>query len=515
MNIDVPIDFLSVHPRVDMATARAAIEDLIFGRPDARLCCIISISSTGSLEHLLRELLNELNIQNKQEDVTSIFAFANAKDDVHALCQLPESPLSAVSAADCEHCKRGSTPLVIDPSLYYVSSAEEAPVVLRHDRFKNNDFIERYRNVPDLFFLHRDDPNDGRHHCFDVDVARLCLVEDFKARILKTLRSIPRPDVLIAPPHQAGLALLQIAKSVYDVPSVVHNNLRDDGDLRAEDKQHLLHARKLLIIDDVINTGTRLDAYNRILRQNYGDFDVVNFLVGLCRTKTPADLDTARRGLTTNHPWSSSLHFVEKIHLPCWTATECPWCEEYRIIGEIVVGLSTAPPWLIARLTRLQNRLRGIADEPLIAPAGVSHPTLGSGSIVGSEGLTAVQSLFSLASGLQHLRSHEDTQKRLGVVFPTSQMFASRNVELYSEGLLRACLLRLVQPAEWSERERLTLQEKLEHYMNQPDQAIIHGEVLFAMLRRAVPALPRGKFEGLFGQVLGSALSPCCDLLRI
>ena len=79
----------------------------------------------------------------------------------------------------------------------------------------------------------------------------------------------------------------------------------------------------------------------------------------------------------------------------------------------------------------------------------------------------------------------------------------SKNLTNYSEGLLRALLLRLVRSHEWGESKRLALSRQFSEFAKQDDQDVLLGELLLAMARGSVAPVDPGFFGAIYGPVLG------------
>jgi hypothetical protein len=91
---------------------------------------------------------------------------------------------------------------------------------------------------------------------------------------------------------------------------------------------------------------------------------------------------------------------------------------------------------------------------------------------------------MSLASGLQELRNAEDRAYRLDIGFPVFRQLSAKNLDLYSEDLLRACLLRLVRPAEWQGEWRRSAESVIEGL--QEHDGFLDLELLLAIARRSL-----------------------------
>jgi hypothetical protein len=295
---------------------------------------------------------------------------------------------------------------------------------------------------------------------------------------------------VIVPPHAAGRALGTIAAEVLEVPLIVHDNLRPAWDLAEVDCLRLRQARQLLILDDVLMSGSRLDGYNKALRENqeaFGSFDCVHFWVGVARPDCAASLRRAEISLTKHAPWEASLGFAEKIFLPAWNEKGCPWCLEYDFLSRWSKEQAEPPAWLQQRLQYLTQKGVGISGEPLLLLPPSQPVTLGVGSLVGPVGLSSIETVFSVMAGVQNLRHDASDQKRLWRSILAANVLKPANFINYSEALVRAALLRSLNPAELGQTARMESNEVLLKALAQSDQHLLLGEMVFAMYRNLLP----------------------------
>jgi hypothetical protein len=166
--------------------------------------------------------------------------------------------------------------------------------------------LERYQHVENVLRLHRDDPNDGRHHAFDIDVLTLLKQPFFIERYQQKLKDLKQnPDLIVTPDHEPGRAMGEIAARHFGVPLIVHNDLRPRGLFPRDQIRQVKNATSLLIVDDVLNRGTRLVTYNQSLRENFGNLKVIDFLVGVARPQSSGE-------------WKGHLVAItKKSHLGC------------------------------------------------------------------------------------------------------------------------------------------------------------------------------------------------------
>jgi hypothetical protein len=539
---EIPFDCLAEYPNRPSSSAEQTISQLLGkGKRPCRLGFLVSLSITGELIQAVRKAIGKVGMDGVKLDEQTLYSFSNSICPVEPMCRLEEKLSFYSSVESCDLCARGSKLIPIDPRLNLLRFGKEEQVPLRPEHLRDGrEFIEKHRHVDRLLRVHRDDPNDGRHHAFEIDVLTLLqeplFIERYKQK-LSTLNQ--KPDVVVAPDHEPGQLMAKIAAEQFGIPAIKHNDLGPT--ISKREVEPIRHAKHLLIVDDVLNSGSRLTGYNKSLRAGFPRLESISFLVGVARPQSSSEWVVNINSLTKHHQWSASLDCVEKIYLPRWGPDRCPWCQEYEFLSDIGGLIATPPSWLDERLRRLSERRIGIYASPLLLLSQqATDQVLPSQAVVGSAGLTQMQTLFSLVSGLQSLRNDPDEDHRLVLGFPvsnvfaiqnlqndsdpsdsneeqvsmpefqSSHVFAIRNLQNYSDGLLRACLLRLVLPSEWGSVQLADLQQRLRELVV-TDGEIISGEVLLAIARNSVPPFSRQAFEQLYGKWLGTQLGAFCE----
>lgn len=484
--LDVSFDCLSYHPHQDRRDADVVIGDLIQSLPSGKgLLCLISVASSGRYTEVVRQIAKDFNLQDDRLRFLGLYRL-RTETSLDALCDLEESP-DNYRPADCVFCHAGSKPVALHPALYYWKEVPEEAVLLQRPHFSNNVFIVKHHERLDLLSVHRDDRN-GRHHAFHVDVASLLHDSAFQETFLLRLRELnPRPEIVVTPQDDVSSMIGETASQELVIPHVAIDLLRNLAILQETDREWLNSATRLLIVDDVLVSGARIEGYNKALRERQRPLEAVHFLVGLARPTSHRAWSNLRTALTTHVPWKANLNAVETLFLPDWRQAQCPWCREFEFLSRLASLEPDPPAWLKQRLARLTERERGMREEPLLVLPNVSPRTLGNGSLAGPEGMSSMATLFSVASALQALRNEDDNSRRLNPYFPAFQVFGIRNLKNYSEGLLRSVLLRTVLPGEWSETiEVAELEQFLLEAARAQDQDIILGEVIIAAVRGSI-----------------------------
>lgn len=257
-------------------------------------------------------------------------------------------------------------------------------------------------------------------------------------------------------------------------------------------------------MDDVINSGSRLKRYIQSIREGqYGQFGIFNYLVAVARSSSPQNLAAISKSLTAGHNWKGEFHAVEEIILPAWSKDQCPWCLEFDFISRIAREFPRPPHWLSQRLAKLRDRNAGITDEPLLLLPGVAPAVLGIESPICPGGVSSTVATFLIASALQSHRYDSDPKKQLHPGFPVGNVMSPENVtSRYTEGLIRAILLRLVRRTEWGQASGIEIRNFLLKEIAQDNQKIMAGELLFALGRAALPPISAGTFGSAFSGFL-------------
>jgi orotate phosphoribosyltransferase len=473
---------------------------------------LLSVIGSGAFKELLER---EFLIQGRADaiEVKAICSFADSPPNNVSLCRLALSSEFFHDSGTCGHCSRESKAIPIDPSSYYPKKVDETGVIVHHQRHMRHfrSLFDRYGHVARLFTVHRDDPNDGRHHGFYVDVARLLEIDEFKKRFSDSIDKYSNVDLIVVPDHAVGILLAKIVSAKLNVPIL---KSRSFADVPSDARTMLSAARCILILDDQVISGSQLKKFIESLRENaklYGGFEEVNFLVALSRGESMKQWKGLETALTKGYSWKASLNFIEQICLPNIRAGSCPWCREYELIKSYTSTQANPEPWINDRLLRLAERERGLAESSLFLLPGTMDVSFGDGSQLAEGGSSSICTLFAFAAALQLLRTDDDQSKALHRGFPTSNVFAARrNLENLSEALLRGIILRTIFRDEWgaenrSEASRFFIKEV------KPGQEYWLGEFFLAMVAGRMPKISASEFLSMVPQPIQSASTRLID----
>ena len=133
-----------------------------------------------------------------------------------------------------------------------------------------------------------------------------------------------------------------------DVPHLVATHERGIPGLDDEQRQLLLEAGDIVIVDDVVITGRRIEGFRQqliALRRHAGLSGDVNLgcLIGVAR---PRDARAFQGSADFVHHRTGSHHSfaaVETLFLPNWDERHCPWCREFRLLRSLPREANISP----------------------------------------------------------------------------------------------------------------------------------------------------------------------------
>jgi hypothetical protein len=495
---DLPyIDAFSTHPQASPDQALDVLK-AANRRTDENgtILLVISVLGSGRIVELIKELYDQVQGPKARLEICSIYSFLE-RDTFDTLCNLSEKP-QAYGADSCDLCKSSNKPIAVHPSLLYANGTENQ--ALLGTRFMQDDpdvktcleFMSRFEHVRKAFSLHSEDPNDHRHHAFYIDVHTLLTDELFKNDFINKLNDLNKhPDLIVTPEHRAGRSLGDIAAKHLGVGVVARNNF-SNLDAESNIDAEILKSKDLLIIDDVLMSGSRLSSYNDEARKQL-KLDSIAFMVGIARCPGRKQLKTLRSSLIVPKSESKQFLAVHTVFLPLWGNADCPWCDEDIFLSRIAGNLSDPPSWILELIKRLRNP-ETLREMPLLQFPSLVLPVLGQESLFGPEGTTADILIFRLAMVVQVLRGVEE--EPLDPDFPICGTFRIKNFEWYTEALIRSVLLRVVRPIEWGRTHQLELSSFLAQEAVKPGQELLLAEVLLAIKRKVIaPPLAIALFD--------------------
>jgi len=383
----------------DSALLEARLAALRGRTGDAPAFLVSSVVSSRQLHEKLERLVSGVGF-----DLSSVALYGAPASEGLVFCRPPE--IASFWHPESEECPQLDV-VTIEPSTYLVNVTGKPKFArLTEERAKAAwGFFERYRGI-DYLSVHRQEDNE-RHHLIHVDVDRLTELPSFEERLEKELHQLPEIDVILSPRHRSAMDLASKVGSLIGAPRVFANEDELPG-VSEEDKRLLDAARRILIVDDTLTTGTRLRVYRNFLHRcgflSDSPPSEIHLLVGLARVD---DLVLEKR-IADMVDLPERFHAVETLLLPDWDDSECPWCWEQRQLDHLSSRLK--PSDALERRRDALSSTAGGLRESLFIPwldggvesLPVSTWKLGSGSIFHVE--SQVELFAAVASALQRLR---------------------------------------------------------------------------------------------------------------
>jgi hypothetical protein len=450
-----------------------------------RALILSSVVSSGQLAANMVDLAQGAGI----EDIDGIGIYGSESAPGEVLCRPPD--LGQHWPGDSCPIKTPTLPVAPSNYLLELTLQPQRTAIRVPNASQAWEFFDRYRGK-DCLLVHRDQHDRDRHHMIHVDAGRLARTDAFKPRLEQRLEDMPEIDVVLCPDHPAAIELANQVKNLLGTEIVV----ADETELRhppLEDEEKLKASRRILVVDDVVITGTRIRGYRHFLRGcDYlsGDSPEIHLLVGVARTSD----NTALQGIGDMVDVPDRFHPVENLLLPNWDHSDCPWCWEAQLLEKVASSLPQSDR-LSERIQALEDTGHGLRSDLFLpwSQGGERLPIgtweLGPGSVFHAD--TQAEMFAAVASAIQSLRSAGDLRERptypIAYVFNPSHWLTGR----YYDPAITAAILR------GSRRHDLRtayvdpeLLKALEGRLREEASRELRGEILLAMGRGHLPAPP-------------------------
>ncbi len=369
---------------------------------------VSSVVSKGDLHRELENLIKKVGF----EDVRSVALYGHADSATTVFCRPAE--VGRYWAKD-EECPLPTPSIPIAPATYLAEVAimPKREAIRKHHVEQAAGFFTDYGGA-DFLTVHRDEPGGGRHHMIHLDVERLVRHPRFSERLDDELKPL-NPDIVLAPTNTAARTLAKEVEERLRVEAIVADETTL-SELSEQKKEKLRRAERILLVDDVMISGSRLLGYRNFLRRcdliSEDHVSEVHLLVGAAR----APNNRAIAGLGDTVDLRDRLHRVETLVLPDWGESECPWCWERRLLDEVGPTLP--------RTERLERRWEALAGThvglrnslfmPWLAEGADQLPVpvwkLGPGSVFQAK--SEVDLFVAVASSVQTSRAADDLSER-------------------------------------------------------------------------------------------------------
>lgn len=357
----------------------------------------------------------------------------------------------------------------IDSDIYFPLVVTEEERGLTHDfPALNRAFFDEYH---DAVRIHVDAKIGGqtfRHHGIFIDVVAMLEKQHFREQLADKVAELdPRPTTIVFPPNDAAEKLALFVASCLDRAGGSTRLIRS-LDLSQEKTEKIDASGKgrpwapaqlgkdddpaILVLDDVVTTGTRMLTFQRRIRDlEYSGR--IHYVVAVARMENPKFWAHLRSTLAKNLAGPPHTVIpVETLTLPDWDENTCPWCHELKLLTELVAEApgEVSRVWMErAAVLRSARAWHGLTDDVFMTFEQAEPMTVTPGSLFIAEGTSQAAVAASVASSIQMMRVELHQKKRLdGAGFPVRSVLALSNFDRYTDAVLRSAIFRAVRPSE-------------------------------------------------------------------
>ena len=513
LQVEIPSSY------VDRKTAtREQLLELVERVSHSMSSAFLSIFSTTMTGRSIKNLLSALKVAGLPGELIKLLVLfrrgsneiiVNGKP-VAEMCSLELDDFSNVDASD-------RVAIEIDRTTYFPVFAREKEIRLKK-RFalRNQSFFEDY-GASKSIRIHANSDVGGqvfRHHGIYIDVLRMLQTDLFRKRLKAILEKLDRvPILIVVPPHNAGKELAKTVacffkKKFGGSPRIVaHLDLgfpsSDDVDNEERQRMESIHTQlrslektdTIAVIDDVVTTGARLSAYQKRLRDIAYKGEIC-YLVGVQRMQSPIEFRDLSSTLKQNNLGKPHkvLH-VESVVLPNWDHDDCPLCVEQAFLQELLDDRpDRSSSWIQDRLSLLRRSASiGLYENVFLHIQKSSALRLTINSFFAPPNASQSVVLGSVAAAIQEMRVCEESAKRLDSRgFPVRTFLSAKDLSRYSDGVLRASILRSLTPRELrqfsSEKEKLLIEGAQAIFeAKEEDEQSTHAELALAVGLGKIP----------------------------
>ncbi|MEQ6331564.1 hypothetical protein VLF92_24995 [Pseudomonas chengduensis] len=454
---------------------------------------LVSVASSGSLIENINEIFSAHH-PDKDLNVVSIYSFDKTIDSV---CTIDRGIVNYKYGA-CDFCAADSAAIEIHPSSYYAKNISDSGVLLSKDVAESGrEFFDQYGNHLDkAISFHRGDKAKGnRHFAYYIDYSVLSDVQVFKDKLSQKVI-----DTLSAGSLIISLANDPLIKAIANSLGIDFLHLESVDAIKDQCVcERVERAGKVMIYDTVVIRGTRLESLNNRIRETpalCGFIKELYFLVGIFRPYSVGAEKDLRSSLAYNDAVTHrEFSFIEKVILPDGPA--CPWCQEYEALNRSIKKGLRGKGEFHDRVALLANNVDGIsgADALFHIDSSTRKLTLGDGSYLAPPKTCISGVILAVASGLQRMRTSVEEKKRLSPGFPYAQVLSSKNFSNYSEGVIRAALIRNCSAFEFGVLEKEASLTTLQGSLADDDQMCVLSEYIIAVICGKFPQSSAFKAE--------------------
>jgi hypothetical protein len=454
------VDMLSAY-HDNAAALQSEAEDIlrrVLRFESDKVLLLVSSCMSGNWAKRFKEMYYASGFSESRWRCGTIFSLGH-DHKVPALCDatplVPEGGFAFV-----ESLPEDSSVIEIDRRTYFPLRIEQSKLNLkRTEAAPYRDFFNSYRKT-NLFCVHRDcyEQKGGcsrylRHHAIDLDVSCILECEPFASKFSESVQKIdPAPKLIITPPHQAGIAMAEVARELlatkgHTAELLIHPDLKfADGDPWSDRFSAIHEGESVLIIDDVSVTGSRLARFAQSLRALQFEGQI-HFRVGIARPESAKHWKQVcsqlrSRGIRNKH----TVEAIHEVVLPNWHRKQCPWCTEQRFYTDALSSLKSFDEALSKRLSFLSadEFSDPWTDDIFFTDPACPFPSLAPEAIFIDEGASQAALFAAVCSLIQRMRVGEALPEMRPPNYPEVSVIDTDNYlgGRFPEASIRAAIMR-------------------------------------------------------------------------
>jgi hypothetical protein len=485
---DTAFDALPAHPAKKIVDCRSVV---CAATPELKLSVspllLVSVVSSGSLVEKFKEIFQgAYNL--KKLSIVAVYSFVEQE---YSYCYVDRNVVN-YNFDNCELCQQGSKAIEIHPSAYYVKDATDSGVKLtRLIAESGYGFFQKYHaHLNDIVSFHKGDTSKGnKHYAYYIDYNKISNLAVFAEALAEKLSTALTIDSVV-------LALVNdpVIESAVGITGATFYYLNSpESALNKEVIESIKNADKVIIYDSVTINGKAFEKLNNLIREN-GELSAaiknIVFLTGIYRPASASAEKAIRSSLAYKDARvSREFSYIERLVIPDYGPMECPWCLELGAIKNSIKSALKGSGRFYERVSKLSNLHEGVRgiDAIFHIDKSTENLMLGADSFLAPQETAICGVVLAVASALQQMRTTDDEAKRLAPGFPYTQVLGAINFSNYSEGIIRAALIRNASAIEFGVIEKEKTLGILLPALEDINQASLLSEYIVAVICGKLP----------------------------
>jgi hypothetical protein len=353
-------------------------------------------------------------------------------------------------SGECEQCREELPLVLIDPRTEDLTPATRRKAKkLTFSSVEKDAHFWRAADRAKAVRVHADTAYDdgqrrfARHRAVDLDVTALLSDPEFRTACLELCQTLPSPDLVLVPDHEATQALISLVRDAHSIEdSKILTIPRMEIDQRVETK--IESATSVLLLDDALVTGRTLRGLAENLRVGLGraweSKDVRAFVPLSCPSRGH-DRIRVENALRRAGDRSKRLVFAHEALLPATSL--CAHCDERRWLESIADALPTHADVIDERLAELGQP---IAPSTVLLRGGHDTAVVNDSVLAPKASVAATTGYAAFVSAAQRLRDEISA----GDGLPQHYVDLAHAIEAWFDGPLIAGILRTLGEEEMS-----------------------------------------------------------------